>query len=356
MDTQPHDGALKLAVVEVLDRDGHARLAVPVWRWPVTIGRAIDCDVVLDDPHAAARHATLSDDDGVLTLVVGETVNGVRLKGASRAAGERVDLPAGDVFQIGATRLRVRRSGDELSPERPLIEERRGLATRVIALALAIMIWNAAAFWLNTDPGGRIIDYVQPTIAVPLLIAFWSGVWALGSKLFRHRFDFWPHAHIAFGYSLATNLVELVLPLLAFSTGWALPSRIAVIAALGVMWAMVRAHLTLLLPSHPRVLNAVMSALFLAGLSLFLVRNYQIRDRVFTELYTSTLAPPALRLAPTVPTSRFFDEARSLKGVLDAHIADEDDDIERAGFAGRGAPDASTPAGAARARRDPGRP
>ena len=52
--------AMKLAIVEVLDRDGHARLIVPVMSWPVTIGRAIDCDVVLDDAHAAARHATLT--------------------------------------------------------------------------------------------------------------------------------------------------------------------------------------------------------------------------------------------------------------------------------------------------------
>ena len=63
---------LRLAVVEVLDRDGHARQVVPVARWPVTIGRAIDCDVVLDDPFVAAHHATLEEIDGVLTLVVGQ--------------------------------------------------------------------------------------------------------------------------------------------------------------------------------------------------------------------------------------------------------------------------------------------
>ena len=51
---------MKLAVIEVLDRDGHVRLIVPVTSWPVTIGRAIDCDVVLDDGHAAARHARVS--------------------------------------------------------------------------------------------------------------------------------------------------------------------------------------------------------------------------------------------------------------------------------------------------------
>ena len=44
----------------------------------------------------------------------------------------------------------------------------------------------------------------------------------------------------------------------------------------------------------------------------------------FPELYVSTLAPPALRLAPTVSTARFVDEARALKATLEAHIADDD--------------------------------
>jgi hypothetical protein len=335
MDVQPNDAEpVKLALVEVLDRDGHTRLAVPVWRWPVTIGRAIDCDVVLDDVHAAARHATLTDEDGRLTLRVGDTINGVQVKRARVASTEELELPAGEVFQIGATRLRVRRAADALAPERPIVEERRGLRLRVVLLALAVMAWAAGQYWLNVDPGGRATDFLPIVLGLPLALAFWSGLWAVGSKLFRHRFDFWPHAHVAFSYSMAMNIVGVALPILAFSSGWSLPSRIVGIAVAAVAWAMVRAHLGLLLPARPRVLTGVMAALFVAGLSLFLVRNYQVNDRLFTQLYTTTLAPPALRLAPTVPTSRFIDEARGLKSVLDAHIGDEDDG-EAPGFGRR---------------------
>jgi hypothetical protein len=326
MDVQPNDDEpVKLAVVEVLDRDGHARLAVPVWRWPVTIGRAIDCDVVLDDVHAAARHATLTEEDGRLTLLVGDTVNGVQMKRTRAAASERLELPAGEVLQIGATRLRVRRASDAVAPERPMAAERRGLRPRVVILAVAVMAWTAAGYWLNVDPGTRVTDFLPAVLGFPLVLAFWSGLWAVGSKLFRHRFDFWPHAHIAFGYSMAMNVVGFVLPILAFSSGWSWPSRVAGLVVGGVGWAMVRAHLALLLPARPRVLTGVMAAFFVAGLSLLLVRNYQTTDRLFAQLYTTTLAPPVLRLAPTVPASQFIDEARGLKGVLDAHIDDDDD-------------------------------
>ena len=67
-----------------------------------------------------------------------------------------------------------------------------------------------------------------------------------------------------------------------------------------------------------------MGVLFVAGVALFLMRNYQINDRLFGELYVATLAPPVLRVASPVATGRFIDEARELKAVLDAHVKDDD--------------------------------
>ena len=67
-----------------------------------------------------------------------------------------------------------------------------------------------------------------------------------------------------------------------------------------------------------------MSALFVVGVALFLTRNYQVNERVFGELYVSTLAPPVMRVASPVATSQFIDEARNLKAVLDSHVKDDD--------------------------------
>jgi FHA domain len=324
MDPQP-DGvaAVKLAVVEVLDRHGHPRLAIPVFRWPVTIGRAIDCDLVLDDPHVAPRHATLVDENGALRVVVGETINGVLLKGRRIPAPESHEIAAGDVLQIGGTRVRVRRAADALAPERPLAPEPAVSRWSILVLTLALVGWTAAQRWLNTNPGDRLTDSLTPLLNVLLVLALWCSMWAIGSRLFKHRFDFWPHASIALRYALVASIIGLVLPVAAFSLGWAFLSRVSGIVVFGVVWAMVMAHMRLVLPPRRWVLPAVMGALFVAGLSLLLVRNYQARDRVFTELYVTTLGPPALRLAPAVPTTRFIDEARALKAVLDAHAKDQ---------------------------------
>ena len=47
------------ALLEAIDRDGLVRQAWRIERWPVTIGRALDNDVVLTEAHVAAHHATL---------------------------------------------------------------------------------------------------------------------------------------------------------------------------------------------------------------------------------------------------------------------------------------------------------
>jgi pSer/pThr/pTyr-binding forkhead associated (FHA) protein len=316
--------ALILAIVEVLDREGRARATLPIRRWPVTVGRAIDCDIVLDDPYVAPRHATLVDRDGGLQLQVGETVNGVWLKKRHAAAAERIELAAGDVVQIGGTRLRVRRAADVLSPERRWVPEASGNVRTVLLLALVFSLWTAGELWLHDDPGGRMTDYLPTLIGGPIVVALWAAFWSVGSKLVRHRFDFWSHARIALLGAIGMGAAALLLPVFAFTSGWAWPSRIGPIAVGAIAWTAVGAHIGRLLPGRPRLLAGVMASLFVVGVGLHATRHFESRDRVFPELYVATLAPPALRLAPTVSTARFIDEARALKTVLEAHRADDD--------------------------------
>ena len=45
-----------LALLEAFDRHGALLARAPVTRWPVTVGRSLECDLVLDDPHVAPTH------------------------------------------------------------------------------------------------------------------------------------------------------------------------------------------------------------------------------------------------------------------------------------------------------------
>jgi Inner membrane component of T3SS, cytoplasmic domain len=316
---------LRLAVVEILDRDGHTRQVVPISRWPVTIGRAVDCDIVLDDPYVAAHHATLDETSGALAVQVGETVNGAMLPSRRLTSNERAYLNAGDVLQVGATRLLIRRPSDAIAPERQLTHEHPPPAFLLLAALVGLFaLLNFAERWITVDPGGRVIDYLPTVLGTILGLAIWCGFWALGSRLFRHRFDYGRHLRIAASYLVVTSIVTVALPLLAYSLGWAFFSRISSIVAGAVLWAMVFAHMSLMLPSRRRFLAIGMSVLFVVGTGLYLTRNYQTNHRLFNELYVSALAPPVLRVASPVPTSRFIDDARNLKATLDARVKDDD--------------------------------
>lgn len=312
----------KLAIVEVLDRDGHARTAFPVWRWPVTIGRAIDCDVVLDDPHVSPRHATLLDADDTLSLSVGTTINGIALARRRLKAGESVGLASNEVFQIGATKLRVRLASDHLSPELPLAPESIRPRVQVAAMAVAFVAWNAGQYWVRSDPGGRLSVYLAVVLGSLLTLALWIGFWSVGSKLVQHRFEFTRHARIALLFSLILGAAGAILPVVAYATGWALPSRLVLLTAGAIVAGMVLAHLTVILPAYRRALLGAVAAVFLAGAGLFVAHNYQTYERPFSELYVSTLAPPSLRLARGVSPARFIEDSRTLKRALDGHVTD----------------------------------
>ena len=81
----------RLALIEVQERDGRVSRAISVHRWPLSLGRALDNDVVIDDPFVAAHHAVLDlNEEGELMLSVGESINGVtvgRERHARRRAG-----------------------------------------------------------------------------------------------------------------------------------------------------------------------------------------------------------------------------------------------------------------------------
>jgi pSer/pThr/pTyr-binding forkhead associated (FHA) protein len=323
---------MKAAIVEVLDRDGHARQVIPVRQWPVTIGRRVTCDVVLDDAHVADEHAEISEVDGVLTLRVGQSVNGVEWTGTRLKAGATGMLPPGEVFQVGATRLRVRRAADPVEPERPLEAD---LPTGRVPLALiviAFLAWTVTAQWIRTDPDGRLIDYVPVVLGSVGVTLIWSLLWALGSKIFRQRFEFWPHARTAFSYFFLAEVVPVSLVLLSYMVGWTFFSRIANFALAAIFAALVAEHLARIVPTRRRAVAYTMAALFAAGSAIVVTRNYQVHDGPFNELYVSMLAPPVLRLTSAVTPAQFIDEARALESSLLNHIGDDEPEDEFAEF------------------------
>jgi hypothetical protein len=318
MNMQDSTPPAPLALLEVLERDGRVRRALAVQRWPVSIGRAIDNDLVLDDPHVAARHASLAEGEAGAALQVHESVNGAQLGKRRVAAHESAALPADGGFQLGNTRLRLRRPGDVLAAERPLARAARPWVTLVLALAL--WLWTLAEHAIVQDPGSKAGDWMVPLFGVPAAITAWCLLWAMASKLFQHRFDFWPHLAVAAFWLLMLELAEFVLPWLAAVSGVVLLSRLASLVGAACLVMLLLGHGRIVLPQQRRALAWLAGSGFVVGAAILMALNQQRIDRVFSELYVSQLPPPGLLWARPATQAEFVRGAAALRAPLEAAV------------------------------------
>lgn len=323
----------RVALIELLDRDGRVLRSIDVPAWPITLGRSLDNLVVLDDPHVAAEHARLERaEDGTVLLKLGDTRNGAQLGARHLVAGEQGALDGQqDSFQLGTTRLRLRLPGQALPAEVPLPVEagQRALTWWLVPL-LALLVWWP--MWLDMDPGGEWTVWLPLVLGTPAALALWAALWALASKLFQHRFDFWGHAAIVLRVLVPVQLLGLLLPPLSAALNlpslwqagqWLQPAALAVLA-----WR----HGQRVLPGHVRAVAFGVAGLLALGVGTTLMMNHQRFERWQRAPYMSTLPGPAWRWHAAVPVTRFLDEARALEPRLAARVKDakaddtEDDD------------------------------
>lgn len=327
----------RLALIEVQERDGRVSRCVSVRHWPLSLGRALDNDVVIDDPFVAAHHAVLdTNEQGELLLTVGESINGVRLGGERHPAGAQVPVPhVGTTLQLGAVKLRLRMPGESLAAERllPALASSQ-LAPPLLAGALLLLL-ALAEHWLTLDPGTDTTVWLPVALGLPLALAAWCGLWALVAKLFQHRFDFMGHLRIVLPWLLAIEVIGVVLPQIAAALGWSWlwRAQAPLQALLGLL--LLRAHLNQLLPASGRGVNAVLATAALVGSAISLTLTQRATDRYSRPAYMSSLPLAGLNLTGTTDTSTLVQDLAPLAEQLVQRVkrarADEDRDGEASG-------------------------
>ena len=319
---------VNLALLEVLGRDGHARQSFAVHAWPFSVGRALDNDVVLSDPHVAPVHLLIEAHDSGVALTVGDTLNGVLLGSWRWRSGEQMVLAAdGPALEltVGRTRLRLRLPGQPLAAELPITAAgavgaagagRQSLAPTVLAacVLLAALLFTT---YLDNDPDGLGRAVGGMLLASLSGAVVWCGLWSLLSKMFTHQTQFAWHLRVFLLASIAWIVVDAVPRLMAFALSWPAPSSFAFVATLGVAAVAFYFHLLAVEPARPRLLRGVALAGWAAGVAVMLWLNVQRTDQFGEEIYMSHLFPPALRLAKPVSTERFVEGLQPLQAVLD---------------------------------------
>jgi len=217
-------------ILEQLD----ARRAHVVRRIPLvaglTVGRALDRGLIVDDLHVDAAHAQVAQaEDGSLFLDDAGSVNGIDVPHAGRTA--RAALTAGAEFRLGRTWFRVADTSAPVPAALPLAVapsgalpwyEKRSFQL-LVPLVLALLTGLQTYFGTATRDAGS--DSLALVIGLAVMIAIWAGIWALVGRGLVRRAAFLSHATIASG-----------LFLYVFAAGWLFQWAQFLFPAFGETW------------------------------------------------------------------------------------------------------------------------
>lgn len=316
-----------LGLIEAHDRHGALLARAPITRWPVTVGRALDCDLVLDDPFVAPRHLRIDrtvDEHRTVQVEVLETRNGARLQRQRHAQGERFDWPGGTPIDLGHTHITLRLADAPIADEQALPEFPWRTVGTTAALVALVGAAAMASSWLESRDSSQYLKSLPSVLLMLLLVlSAWSGLWAVANKMFAGRLQFWRHVRIACTVYLASEALRLAAHLAAFSFSLEALSQFAsVLGVLVLAWALY-AHLATVLPRRRVGLAWTVAAVVMLGVPAWLGAQWLNRMRLTNEMYMSSLFPPSLRMAPAAPVDQLLQDAEALRAKLDRRLKDD---------------------------------
>jgi len=306
------------------------RHAQKVETWPLRVGRGLDNELVLDDPHTAGHHFTIDADHGSApdthspnngaVVIAMPSLNGLHVGSQRLMAGQRWASGA-TPFDIvaGRTTLRVRLSGHAVAPELPLLRTRAlhsAWLTTLMFFALALVAVSLRVC-VSVENDELVSELGSTAFFSGLIGLAWGSLWAVLSKLINHRGHFFWHLRVVSLLAILAVLLDALAGVLAFSLSWAWATSFVFVPLLGLCAMALHFHLQAVEPHRPRLIGALVVTLAVVGVSTLLWRHWQQAGQLGSQPFMSRLMPPSLRLVEPDDTNTFIQQAEGLKERLD---------------------------------------
>ncbi|MGK7296801.1 MAG: FHA domain-containing protein [Candidatus Wenzhouxiangella sp. M2_3B_020] len=191
----------------------------------VTLGRALDNDIILADEHVDAHHARLIADDDADEIRIEDagSVNGIRRPRHKQHVAS-ADVRSGEIFLVGRSRIRIFRADH---PVAPAVRIRMsevfllwlGKPQVTVMLALLYVVAKVLETWLSTIGEFRWSMIVERNLGETLLFTGLAvGVYFL-SVLFRRGGNFLAHLSLLILLFLAASVLDFAHTLAVFNAG-----------------------------------------------------------------------------------------------------------------------------------------
>ena len=201
------------------------------------------------------------------------------------------------------------------------------------AVPLAL-VCGAATTWLADIDGERGSAYLSSAFVMVAMLALWSGVWALLSRLNGRASHFLAHLSLAGLAVVAVIVLDYAFDTAAFAFNLPVIQRYDY-ALLGIIvGALVWCHARLVTRLHAG--TALVSALVMGG-ALFAFQAlsaYTARGNIASTATLTELRPPALRMATAVSTDAFCAGSESLKAKTEASRPEKPDGLDLGSLSG----------------------
>jgi hypothetical protein len=308
--------------IEVLSRHGESGMRHRIEGDVATIGRAFDNDVVVDDPHVAPHHLRISrGEDGELVAEDLGTLNGLFAEHGN-ARLPRLPLAKEPGIRIGRTVLRVHDALHPVAAEK-MMTPPRAHARWAAGLGAGLIASLGVLAWLDTtqEPSANLI--LLPVLGLMTVIAAWTGVWALISRIFVGQARFSLQLRIALTACLVLVLWDQLSELLSFSFAWRGISEYAGLGAWVLLTAACWAHLRSIGPRHMRMAMGLVVALTCTGAALHILGKSESQKLIGQRATLGDLRPPEFRLVPLASADDFFKKAALARAKVDQARAKE---------------------------------
>ena len=293
----------------------------------VTVGRALDNDVILNDEHVDPYHARLvSDEEGRPHIVDRGSVNGVR-RPRHRHRFETAPIGSGEVFVIGRSRIRIYRA-DHPVPAAVKIRLSElfllwlGKPHVALMLALLFVATRIVDTWLSTVGEFKWSMLVQQNLSETLFFAVLAvGVYLL-SVLFRRGGHLVAHLSLLMLLLLVTSLLDFMHALAVFNAGDRLYPALEWVASIRgyllffvYLWSIL--YLAFHLPLLRRTSVAALVVVAWVGIDNLPDNSRLLANRMPAFPLQQTLLPPRFRLADPLPADVFKGQVESLFSTVE---------------------------------------
>jgi len=306
--------------VELLSRQHEVAARHRFASVPITIGRAYDNDIVVDDPHVAAHHLRIARNDaGVLVAEDLGSRNGLYV---DRERRKEVTLDGEHELRIGTTLLRVRTATYAVAAEQPIV---RSFPYWPAALACIGGVFGIAALdlWLSETGEPKAIRYFTPLLILTIVVCVWTAGWSVVTRVFTGHARFGHHFLIVAAGLLAYSIYDEAAEIGAFAFSWTALATTSYVVAWILLGGICLAHLFAINRTRRPLKIAVACVLAAAGIAMQTLKQSEFRSNYGQPITLSRLEPPSLRMVAPQHEAAFFTDATALREGLDKARTEE---------------------------------